>query len=725
MACGCTIRNVFRRSRAFGHSITIVAALALLIGGLAGPTAAAPSAMPTTVSVSVTGGYARIVFTASQYIDATTRVAGNVLIISFKQPVEVTVDRIAQQAYEYVGAARRDPDGMAVRVALARPLTVNAMSAGEKFFVDLLPDTWKGVPPGLPQDVVDDLARRAREADLILKRERQQAAQKKIAPVRVHVATQPTFTRYVFTIANNTSVSADRSKDRLVLNFDSPLTFDLADAKVALPSAIQELSSELDGDTALVRFIFAGKVDVRTFRDDNGYVVDVVNSDAAADQGGQPPAKVQVASASESAPLAVPAPDPALAMATAAAKIDAAKNAALPIAAAPAPQPAAAAVAAAAETGAPTAPRAAPAVAAVAPQPASASSQAAAAAQPAPTPPPSAPMTRSMAQPGETRQTPVETAKAATAAPPAAADMPVMAAAATVEAKPVAAPPAAAAAQSAPAPDAAKPRAAPSGGKIAVELQRDGPMLKLSFPFAAPVGAAVFRRADALWLVFDSNADFDLTALDGEPSHTIRGYDVTRTYDAGIVRLRLNRPQLASVSANGPVWTVNIGESVVDPTRGLEISRNMVGPNRASVSIPFEEPQQLHRIVDPDAGDNLVVATALPPARGFINEQDFIEFRALASTQGVVIEPLADDVDVELAPDKVVVSRPSGLTLSTAQPVSRLGNAVGDVRFADLGQRPRVVVLGSTIESHCRRRRRAREQALRAAARSGALLSRP
>ena len=61
-----------------------------------------------------------------------------------------------------------------------------------------------------------------------------------------------------------------------------------------------------------------------------------------------------------------------------------------------------------------------------------------------------------------------------------------------------------------------------------------------------------------------------------------------------------------------------------------------------------------HRIADPEVGDKLFVVTALPPARGFINEQDFIEFRALASTQGVVIEPLADDINVDLAADKVV-----------------------------------------------------------------------
>jgi len=39
-----------------------------------------------------------------------------------------------------------------------------------------------------------------------------------------------------------------------------------------------------------------------------------------------------------------------------------------------------------------------------------------------------------------------------------------------------------------------------------------------------------------------------------------------------------------------------------------------------------------------------MVVTALGPSRGFVKNQDFVEFRALASTHGVVVQPLADDV---------------------------------------------------------------------------------
>ena len=201
-------------------------------------------------------------------------------------------------------------------------------------------------------------------------------------------------------------------------------------------------------------------------------------------------------------------------------------------------------------------------------------------------------------------------------------------------------------------------------GAIGVELGRDGANLKVSFPFKTAVPLAVFHRADMLWVVFDSKTNMDLSALDNEPTRTIRSYTFTHTEDADIVRLKLDRPHLSSVSADGAVWTLEIGDSVLEPPHALEITRNIIVPNRSNASISFEEPQHVHRLTDPELGDKLLVVTGFAPERGFINTQEFIEFRALASTQGVVIEPLADDIAVNLSPDKIVIERPSGLTLS-------------------------------------------------------------
>jgi hypothetical protein len=275
-----------------------------------------------------------------------------------------------------------------------------------------------------------------------------------------------------------------------------------------------------------------------------------------------------------------------------------------------------------------------------------------------------APAPLAAAQAAPPQIAPAQVVPAQTAPPPSVPAAP--AAAANAEGPPVAAqaPPA-----SAPPPASAQapaPRESRTGDNVPVELSRQGANLKVSFPFLTRTAAAVFHRADTLWIVFDSASTIDLAALIGEASRTIRGAEFSRDGDAAVVRLRLDHPHLASIAPEGAGWSLMIGDTVADPTHALEITRNLIGPTRASVTIAFDHPHRLHRLRDPEVGDDLLVVTGFAPARGFINEQDFVEFHALASTQGVVIEPLADDLHVELAADKVVIGRPGGLTLSAS-----------------------------------------------------------
>src|SRR5579885_637821 len=146
--------------------------LALLVGILAAPVLSRADPIKGVVNGAVENGYARIVFNLRDYDEGSVRQSGNVLIITFKAPVDLSVDRLAAQLPGYVGAARQDPDRLSIRLALARKITVNAMIAGEKYFVDLLPDGWKGLPPSLPQDVIEELAQRAREAEKFAQREK-------------------------------------------------------------------------------------------------------------------------------------------------------------------------------------------------------------------------------------------------------------------------------------------------------------------------------------------------------------------------------------------------------------------------------------------------------------------------------------------------------------------------------------------------------------------------
>ncbi|HVV43449.1 MAG TPA: tetratricopeptide repeat protein [Nitrobacter sp.] len=563
-------------------------------------------------TLSAANGFARLVLKLDDDVDTEVTVAGTILVIHFKKPVDIPVDQLSDAVPDYVGSARIDPDGSAIRLALARKVTVNTMTAGERVFVDLLPDGWKGAPPGLPMEVVRELAERARAAERALREQRAVDQSRKRPPIRVRASVQPTFVRLVFELPSGASVSSALNEQKLSLLFNQPLNFDLADAREAAPANVASIGQKIENDKAVVDIRLIGDVDVHSFREEKNFVVDIGAQQS--DQSALPPlqgvARAISAAAAAGKDAVKPATDASVSTPPSPRKVE------------DIPPPTSQSIAA--EAGIVIKPGAAA----------------------APAPPKPAAVPAQLAPPVKTDvKAPHGTAPVLAPAPKAAAASPTP--------------------------------SGPTGGNAAtVSARRSSDGLRLTFGFNAPTPVAVFRRADAAWLVFDSDAAIDLAPIRREAGALIADIDRRPLTTGQAIRIHLNRPQLASLSSGDPsaagsnppgeTWTVTFSDAVQNPSQPLDTQRNVVDPTHASVTIPLRGPGRLHRIVDPDAGDALMVVTALPPARGFIKHQDFVEFSLLESTQGVVIQPHSDDVAVDVGPDKVTLSRPGGLTLSPA-----------------------------------------------------------
>ena len=575
------------------------------------------------------GGFVRLLFHFDQAVESNVRVSGAIIVITFKKPVAVAVEKLSSGASGFISVARRDPDGGAIRIALAHKVKVNSIAAAERLYVDLLPDNWNGPTPGLPQEVIDELVRRAREAESQLHQQKIADKQKKPPLVRVKVAAQPTFIRFIFTMPGTVNVMPERADGRVTLNFDQPINWDLADAKASLPPTLKSIESEVDFETVAVVFTLNGTPQVRTFREERSIIVDIGLDGAAKPKPTEGSAK-QPAVAESSPAIAPPQTAPA-------------KDATPPAELKPS-APAAALLAEAKPTQAPQTAKEQP--------------------KPVENPVPPreaqapAPLAEANASSDAAAVAPASVPAAASPAPtpPADAAAPVPAPAPPVE---IARP-----SQRAPTADAERPPPNPNAVVVA-SVQQSGETMRIEFPFAAATPAAVFQRADALWLVFDTPTQIDLTAIQADNDNGVREVLFERAKDgAATIRFKLTRPRMSSIVGDGPTWTVTIADTMTASTKPLTVARSIVGKNRASLAIPFDDPRAIHDVTDPDIGDRLLIVTALGPARGFLKAQDFVELRALPSTHGVVVQPLADDITAELGADKVSISRPAGLSLS-------------------------------------------------------------
>ena len=151
-------------ARSFGGRLRALGLFSLLaLGAAAGaqgdPVRAEPVKGEATFSAS--DGYARLVLKFADDVTTDVVSAGQILVIRFNRPVDVPVEALGDAVPSYVSSARRDPDGTAIGLSLVRKVRFSTMAAGERVFIDMLPDGWSGPAPSLPTEVVRELAERA------------------------------------------------------------------------------------------------------------------------------------------------------------------------------------------------------------------------------------------------------------------------------------------------------------------------------------------------------------------------------------------------------------------------------------------------------------------------------------------------------------------------------------------------------------------------------------
>lgn len=205
--------------------------------------------------------------------------------------------------------------------------------------------------------------------------------------------------------------------------------------------------------------------------------------------------------------------------------------------------------------------------------------------------------------------------------------------------------------------------AAPAGAASAVTvpvISRATPdKVTLEFRWDQPVGAAVFRRGEAVWVVFDHAARLDLAGADAlgpaSSAHWSGG--------PGHVALRIAAPVGLAVSAEarGPVWSVTIGGPAT-AVEGVVIERDEGG--KPALVARMAGATKAVWLTDPLAGDRFAAVTALAPGKGFGDRRRTVDMALLPTAQGLAVETPVPDLSIRAEGDLVTLERPGGLILS-------------------------------------------------------------
>src|SRR5690606_657164 len=205
-----------------------------------------------------------------------------------------------------------------------------------------------------------------------------------------------------------------------------------------------------------------------------------------------------------------------------------------------------------------------------------------------------------------------------------------------------------------------------NSGVVRPHVSTVGATVRVVFPFTEETPAAVFRRGNVVWMLFDTRTQ--LARPDEQSSEILDGlasdFTVESAGAAYVVRMVLNENRLATLASEGRAWVLSLGDILLSPTRPVTLERRKSPQGLYEMLADLERPAQVHQLRDPEVGDILDVVTVYPPARGVVRDLEFVDFQAPRSVHGLVVEPLHEGVSVSIEERYAVIAADSGLILS-------------------------------------------------------------
>ncbi|MGE3333787.1 MAG: tetratricopeptide repeat protein [Rhodospirillaceae bacterium] len=187
--------------------------------------------------------------------------------------------------------------------------------------------------------------------------------------------------------------------------------------------------------------------------------------------------------------------------------------------------------------------------------------------------------------------------------------------------------------------------------------------ISLTIPWTEPSAAAVFRRAEFLWVVFDRYQQVDVAKLAKEGAPYITFVEQLPYRNNTILRM-VTRPDInPTTRRDGLNWVLDFRALPLRPTQAIDVNAQLERP-QPNLFLPITEAGRTVAVEDPEVGDYLLIIPVIPLSYGVYPERSFAEVDLPATAQGVVVVPKADGVRAQASRNGVDIDVDGGMALS-------------------------------------------------------------
>lgn len=214
--------------------------------------------------------------------------------------------------------------------------------------------------------------------------------------------------------------------------------------------------------------------------------------------------------------------------------------------------------------------------------------------------------------------------------------------------------------------NASAPAAPPTA--LVPEVKRDGDTDVISFPWSEHVAMAQFIKDGTGWIVFNKPSQLDVRPLKAAKLAHATGFEVMPHPGATVIQFQPVGEMTPMVSREGDRWTLTLKDGKLGGTQPLTIQAKANEAGVGEITIPLRDYAAPLHFTDNYTGNRLAVVPIGNAGYGITNGQNFVDARFAPSSQGVAVDILREDLQLEPREDMLALTGPYGLTLSPDLP---------------------------------------------------------
>ncbi len=190
-----------------------------------------------------------------------------------------------------------------------------------------------------------------------------------------------------------------------------------------------------------------------------------------------------------------------------------------------------------------------------------------------------------------------------------------------------------------------------------------GREVSMVIPWREPAAAAIFRRAGFLWVIFDRYQQLDIDSLTRVAAPYVTYMEQLPYRNNTIVRMVTQPGVNPFVRREGLAWILDFKALPMRPTRSLEVTAQF-DRLEPSLFIPITEAGRTIAVEDPEVGDVFLAVPAIPLGYGMFPPRTYPNLELPVTGQGIIVLPKSDGVRALATRGGVEIDAQGGLAVS-------------------------------------------------------------